>query len=369
MSTKIAAERVYNFSAGPSVLPMPVLEQIHEEFMCLPGVGSSILEISHRGDAFIEILDNARNSLRQIYRVPDNYEIMFIQGGASLQNILIPANLMTDDSQTADYIVTGGWGQKSAEEVHHYGQLNLAWDGESEGYFRTPDPGEIHFDPNAAFVHYTSNETIHGVQFQQPMEAGNVPIVCDQSSDILSKPCDISQFGMVYACAQKNTGIAGATIVIIRKDLLERSGDRLPTYLSFQRHAAAGSMVNTPPTFAIYVTGLVCRWLQSEFGSLEEVQKRGQAKAKLLYDVIDAHPDFYSGHARITDRSVMNVSFHLPSEELRDRFVDGASKEGMTTLKGHRSLGGIRASLYNAMPHEGAAALASFMVDFFQKNG
>lgn len=364
-----AVSRAFNFSAGPAVLPLPVLEQIQRDLLALPGVGSSILEISHRSQTFIDILDDARDRLTQVLSVPDTHEVLFIQGGGRLQNCMIPMNLLTDASQTADYIVTGKWGQNSSIEVPRFGKLNVAFDGKGSNFNRLPSLDEINFTPGAAYIHYTNNETIHGLQFQSPPNNGDVPLVSDSSSDLMCGPLDVSKFGMIYACAQKNAGTSGVTIVVIRKDLMERSGDRLASYLDYAQHSKGGSMLNTPPTFSIYVTGLVAKWVQEQ-GGVEAVYRTNVAKSKLLYDVIDELSDFYKGHAiDKNDRSIMNVVFKLPSEQLDAKFVEQATQEGLTTLKGHRSLGGIRASIYNAMPTEGVQALAEFMRSFAKANG
>ena len=368
MSTDVLAKRAYNFSAGPAVLPEAVLERIRDEMLCLPGVGASILEISHRSGAFGDILNDASQRFRDVLSVPDDYEILFLQGGASLQNAMIPANLCTDQSQVADYIITGAWGKKSSQEVHHYGTLNVAWDGAESKYNHLPRADELKVTEGAAYLHLTSNETIHGVQFRQLPET-SVPIVADMSSDILSRPLNVSDYGLIYACAQKNAGVAGLATIVIRKDLMARGADRLPKYLDYSKHAAAHSMANTPPTFAIYVTGLVCRWIQEDIGGLEKMQELNEHKASILYDLIDQQADFYRPHARESDRSMMNVVFTTPSELLDKQFVSEAAAAGMITLKGHRSLGGIRASIYNAMPIDGVNALAEFMKDFSQKNG
>ena len=368
MSTQTATKRAYNFSAGPAILPECVLEQIREEIMCLPGVGSSILEISHRSPAFGEILDDARNRFRSVFAVPDTHEILFLQGGACLQNAMIPANLLIDENQTGDYLVTGAWSKKSSAEVARFGKLNIVWNGESDKFNRLPKQDEIKLTDNAAYLHYTSNETIHGLQFKTEPESGDIPLVADMSSDVLCRPLDISKYGMIYACAQKNSGVAGLTVIVLRKDLMERCGDRLPTYLNYSKHATANSMANTPPTFAIYVLGLVCKWLQDDIGGLEKIYAMNQHKSSLLYDVIDSSNGFYKGHTSIEDRSIMNVVFNTNSDEITQRFLESAAKANMTTLKGHRSLGGIRASIYNAMPTEGVECLAQFMKDFAQSN-
>ena len=369
MSIETATERVYNFSAGPAVLPLSVLRQIQKDMLALPGVGSSILEISHRSADFVQILDDAKQRLIRLLDVPDTHEVIFLQGGARFQNAMIPMNLLTDRDQTADYIVSGAWGKKSAADVPFFGQLNVAWDGADKGYNRTPEHAEIKFTDNAAYCHLTSNETIHGVQFADYPDTGTVPLVSDCSSDFLSRPMDVSGFGMIYACAQKNAGTAGVTAVIIRKDLLERSGDRLPSYLDYSQHVSGGSMLNTPPTFSIYVLGLVCRWLEEDIGGLANMDALNRQKANMLYEVIDESDGFYIGHAKPESRSLMNVVFRLSSPEIDARFLEQARAQGMTTLKGHRSLGGIRASVYNAMPVEGVQALSDFMRQFRQQNG
>ena len=369
MSTQTAVSRAFNFSAGPAVLPVSVLQQIQEDLLALPGVGSSVMEISHRSPEFVEILNDARTRLVDLLQVPDSHEVLFMQGGARLQNAMIPMNLLTERSQTADYIVTGKWGQTSSQEVPRFGRLNLAWNGADSGFKRLPETREINFTPDASYIHFTSNETIHGVQFKLPPFNGDVPLISDSSSDFMCGPTDVSRYGMIYASAQKNAGIAGVTIVIIRKDLLERCGDRNPSYLDYAQQVKGGSMLNTPPTFAVYVSGLIFKWLQDQ-GGLDEILKINEAKAKLLYDVIDEDPEFYAGHVtHKPDRSLMNVVFKLNSQELDAKFVAEAQQEGLTALKGHRSLGGVRASIYNAMPVEGVRVLADFMRDFVKSNG
>jgi phosphoserine aminotransferase len=369
MSTSTAVSRVYNFSAGPAVLPLPVLEQIQDEMLSLPNVGSSILEISHRSKDFDVILEDATARIRQLANVPDTHEVLYLQGGAALQNVMIAMNLITDSNQTADYLVTGSWGKKSSDEVHRFGNLNVAWDGSDTGFDRIPTQQELRLTPNAAYVHLTSNETIQGVQFKQLPEAAGVPIVVDKSSDIFSEPIEVSKYGLIYACAQKNAGIAGVTIVIMNKQLLDRCDSRLPSYLDYSKHSKGGSRFNTPCTFAIYVTGLVCKWIQEDIGGLEKLAELNQRKAKLLYDVIDNSGRFYIGHSVPEFRSRMNVVFKTSNSDLDNRFLELAKEAGMTTLKGHRSVGGIRASIYNAMPIEGVHTLAEFMKDFAQKNG
>jgi len=366
--TTTSVSRVFNFSAGPATLPLSVLEQIKSEIVSLPGVGASVLEISHRSKDFDTILEDAYSRIAKLINMPDTHEVLFLQGGSALQNAMMPMNFLTDKSQTADYIITGAWSNKSAAEVKRFGNLNIVWDGKETSYDRVPPSGEMNFTPGAAYCHLTSNETIHGVQYKSLPDAGS-PLVVDKSSDMFAEPIDVSKYGMIYACAQKNCGIAGVNVIVIDKKLLERCDDRLPSYLNYAIHADKGSRFNTPPTFAIYVTGLVCKWLEEEMGGLAKVGKLNESKAKLLYDVIDSSEGFYNGHAAKPDRSVMNVVFKLADDESDQKFLAQAAENGMTTLKGHRSLGGIRASIYNAMPLEGVETLAQFMKDFAQKNG
>ena len=367
--TTSTVSRVFNFSAGPAMLPLSVLQQIQDEMLSLPGVGASILEISHRSKDFDLILNDAQSRVAQLIGMPDTHEVLFLQGGSALQNVMLPINLLVDKSQTADYIVTGSWGNKSSAEVSRFGNLNIAWDGKESGYNRIPRQDELNLTPDAAYCHLTSNETIQGVQFHQLPDIGNVPLVADKSSDMFSEPIDVSKYGLIYACAQKNAGIAGVTVLVMEKNLLERCDHRLPSYLDYSKHSKAGSRFNTPPTFAIYVTSLICKWLLDEMGGLNAVGELNQAKAKLLYDTIDNSEGFYAGHAALEDRSIMNVVFKTCNVELDERFLTQAAEAGMTTLKGHRSLGGIRASIYNAMPLEGVETLAQFMTDFAQRNG
>ena len=369
MSMSTAVSRVFNFSAGPAVLPLSVLEQIQAEMLSLPGVGSSVLEISHRAKDFDVILEDATARLRALTNVPDSHEVLFLQGGAALQNVMMPMNFITDPGQTADYILTGSWGKKSSEEVQRFGKLNVAWNGKETKFSRTPMQSELQLTPDAAYVHLTSNETIQGVQFAQLPDTAGVPLIVDKSSDMYSAPINVADYGMIYACAQKNLGIAGLTVVMMDKQLLERCSERLPSYLNYAVHAKAGSRFNTPPTFAIYVTGLVCKWLQEEMGGLEGVAKFNEEKSQLIYDVVDNSGGFYTGHADVADRSKMNVVFKMTDDATDANFLSEAKAAGLTTLKGHRSLGGIRASVYNAMPMEGVQALVSFMKDFAQKNG
>jgi phosphoserine aminotransferase len=334
----------------------------------LPGVGASILEISHRSKTFENIIAQAETNLRQLLAIPDDYAVLMLQGGARLQFSMIPMNLMGEGRRSCDYLVTGSWSKYAAQEAPKFGETRIVWDGKPTNYNRLPAPSELRLDPKAAYVYYASNETIQGVQFQNEPEVGQVPLVCDASSDFLSRPLNIKKYGILYACAQKNAGPSGLTIVVIRKDLLPRSHDTLPGYLNFHIHAEAQSLWNTAPTFPIYVLMLVTKWLLTDIGGLEKMEAQNRHKAKLLYDVIDASGGFYTGHAQPDCRSIMNVPFRLPSEEMTAKFVTEAEEQGMTDLKGHRSVGGIRASIYNAMPVPGVERLRDFMLEFQKGN-
>ena len=362
------ADRMYNFSAGPAVLPVTVLEQIRDEMLALPGVGSSVLEISHRSKAFDEILNQTEASLRELLSIPEGYSVLFLQGGSRLQFSMIPLNFLQDSGRPADYLITGTWGKSALAEAKKVGEARVAWDGSPDNFNAIPSSSDPSWSEDSAYVHYTSNETIQGVQFTSEPECGTSPLICDASSDFLSRPLDISRYGMIYACAQKNAGPAGVTIAIIKDELLEQGADTLPGYLLYRNHAKAKSCYNTPPTFAVYVVGLIAKWLLNEVGGLAAIEKTNGEKAAKVYGVIDQHDTFYRGHAKKDVRSKMNVTFLLPTEELETQFLSGAKTEGLTDLKGHRSVGGIRASIYNAMPVEGVDALTKFMQDFANKN-
>ncbi|HEY0078908.1 MAG TPA: 3-phosphoserine/phosphohydroxythreonine transaminase [Pyrinomonadaceae bacterium] len=360
------SERIFNFSAGPAVLPVPVLEQAQRELLSLPGVGMSVMEISHRSKTFDDIIGSAERSLRELLGIPENYHVLFLQGGASLQFSMIPMNLLPKEA-SADYIITGSWGKKALKEAKREGRTNVAANMEDSRYSRVPDDGELKLDPQAAYVHFTSNETIEGVEWFKEPETGDVPLVCDASSDILSRPLPLEKYALIYAGAQKNMGPSGLTVVIIRDDLLARIPDGLHTMLDFRTHTQNKSLYNTPNTWGVYIFNLVCQWLK-ERGGLEGMYAQNRAKAGMLYQAIDA-TDFYRGHAAPEARSLMNVTFRLPSEELEKRFTQEATAEGLDGLKGHRSVGGIRASIYNAFPREGVQALVAFMNEFEKKNG
>ena len=368
----MSEQRLYNFSAGPAALPLPVLKKAQEELLCLPGAGASVMEISHRSKTFEAILDAAEANIRSLLKVPNNYRVLFLQGGALLQFGMIPMNLLGGQLSTdraADYIVTGSWSKKAASEAKIVGKTNIIWDGKDVSYKRKPTASELKLNADAAYAYVCSNETIEGVQYPELPNTGAVPLVCDSSSDFFSKPLDITKYGVLYACAQKNVGPAGVTVVIIRDDLVERSPDTLPSLLHFKKLAEQKSMLNTPPCFAIYMVKLVTEWLMNDMGGLEKVYAFNKEKAALLYAAIDNSNGYYTGHAEKEYRSIMNVPFRLPSEELDKKFETEAKSAGLITLAGHRSVGGLRASIYNAMPREGVVALCGFMSDFAKKNG
>jgi phosphoserine aminotransferase len=371
MHTKTSAERIYNFSAGPAVLPLEVLERAQSELLSLNGSGMSVMEISHRSPAFEAILESARNGIRELLEIPENYQILFLQGGATLQFSMVPMNLLAPGGgkESADYIVTGAWGVKAAQEAARYGRVNIVYNSEETGFRSVPAPGEIRFSPAARYAHYTSNETIEGVEFKYDLDGGSLPIVCDASSNILSRQIDVSKYALVYAGAQKNIGPSGITLVVVRDDLIAGAApNQLPPLLDYRELAEHNSMLNTPNTWGIYLVGLVCQWLKGK-GGVAEMEKHNEVKARILYDALDASDGFYQGHAEPAARSLMNVTFRLPSPELENKFCREATARGMDGLKGHRSVGGIRASIYNAFPLEGVRALVEFMKDFSQKNG
>lgn len=356
--------RVFNFSPGPNALPRAVLEEVQRDLLALPSVGVSVLEVSHRSKWFENVLDAAEENLRVLLAIPANYRILFLQGGASLQFAMLPMNFLRGTDAIAEYIVTGAWGEKALEEAKKQGAARAAWSGKRDGYIRVPRADEFELDARAAYVHFTSNETIHGVEFATEPAAGAAPLVCDCSSDFLARPLDVGRYALLYAGAQKNAGPAGVTIVIVRDDFLERVPADLPAMLDYRLLARERSLYNTPPVFAIYVVELVTRWLLDTIGGLEKMAALNRRKAKLLYDAIDGSEGFYRGHAQPDSRSMMNVTFRLASGDLEKQFLRDAAARSLIELKGHRSVGGIRASLYNAVPIEAAEALAGFMQEF-----
>ncbi len=358
--------RVFNFSAGPAVLPEAVLRQAAEEMLDWRGSGMSVMEMSHRGKEFIGIAEEAEADLRELMSIPANYKVLFLQGGATLQFEMIPQNLL-GGKPGADYVNTGEWSKKAIKEAKFFCTPNVAASAEDKNFTYVPPQSEWKTSKEAAYIHYTANETIGGVEFHWTPETGDVPLVCDMSSNILSKPIDVSKYGLIYAGAQKNIGPAGLTIVIIRDDLLGRGNPKPASMLDYKVHADNASMLNTPPTYAIYVAGLVFKWLKKE-GGLAGIERKNIEKAGILYDCID-NSGFFVNPVRKEDRSRMNVPFTLRNPEVDEEFLKGAKKAGMIQLKGHRSVGGMRASIYNAMPMEGVKSLVEYMKEFEVKHG
>ncbi|HLF28739.1 MAG TPA: 3-phosphoserine/phosphohydroxythreonine transaminase [Anaerolineae bacterium] len=361
-------KRAHNFNPGPAILPLPVLEQMQAELLSYQGTGMSVMELSHRSAEFEDILKRAEADLRTLLNVPASYSILFLQGGANLQFAMAPMNLRPSGA-AADYVLTGAWSQAAVKEAEKLGRVHIVASTAESNFSYIPAQADLQLDPQAAYVHFTSNETIQGIEWpSEPQPPNGVPLVCDASSDILSRPIDVTKYGLIYAGAQKNLGPAGVALVIIRSDLLERTPPQLPALLDYKLMAKNKSLYNTPPTFGVYTVGLVLHWM-IELGGLAEIDRRNAAKAQRLYAVIDASGGFYRGHARPDSRSRMNVTFRLPSEDLEKQFVKKSQAEGFVGLKGHRSVGGLRASLYNALPLESAEALAQFMQEFQRMNG
>jgi phosphoserine aminotransferase len=358
-------DRVYNFNAGPAALPLAALERARDELIDFQGSGMSIIEHSHRGKEYEAVHDEAEALVRELLSVSDQYHVLFLQGGASQQFAMVPMNLLPQ-GKSADYILTGGWSEKALDEAKIIGQTRIAWTGESTKYTRIPEPSEIKLDPNAAYVHLTSNNTLYGSQWFDFPDTGNVPLVGDMSSDFLWRKFDVSRFGLIYAGAQKNAGPSGIVIVIVRKDLVESGRKDIPKIFRYKTHAETRSLYNTPPTFSVYLVRNVLSWLKDQ-GGLAVMEKRNREKGKVLYGAIDAAPDFYRCPVEKKARSLMNVVFRLPSEALEEQFVAEAKKAKMIGLKGHRSVGGIRASTYNAVSLEAVEALTAFMADFAKK--
>jgi phosphoserine aminotransferase len=362
-------DRLYNFAAGPAVMPVPVLEQIQRDLLALPGVGMSILEVSHRSKTFESILAQAESDIRALAEVPQNYRVLFLQGGASLQFSMVPMNLL-DAGSVADYIDAGSWADKAIEEARKVGQVNVAASTRAEHYTRIPGRRELKLSPDPAYVHFTSNNTIEGTQWKELPDVGRAPLVSDASSDIFSRPIDIEKHALVYAGAQKNLGPAGVTLVIVRDDLVSRSAAKkssLPTMMNYAVYAENRSLYNTPPTFAVYALGLVMKWLVGQ-GGLAAIARVNERKAAKLYSEID-RTGLYRGTAAREARSMMNVTFRLPTETLEKRFVAESTAAGLDGLQGHRAVGGMRASIYNAFPEAGVDALVDFMKEFERQHG
>jgi phosphoserine aminotransferase len=358
--------RIFNFAAGPAVLPLDVLEEAQRDLIALPGVGMSVMEISHRSKTFDEIIQGCEADIRKLAGVPDHYHVLFLQGGASLQFSMVPMNLLPPGG-SADYVVTGAWSQKAVKEAKRVGAVKIAATAEAGNFTRIPQQNELTLDPNAAYVHITTNNTIFGTEWFYTPDTGSVPLVADTSSDMFSRPIDVAKYGLIYAGAQKNLGPSGVTLVIVRDDLVKRTPATLPTMLQYGVHAENKSLYNTPPVFGVYIMRLVMKWLLKE-GGLAAMERTNARKADKLYAEIE-RTGFYRGHAEKDSRSRMNVTFRLPSEDLEKQFAKEATAAGMDGLKGHRSVGGLRASIYNAFPEAGIDALVQFMKEFERKNG
>ncbi len=357
--------RVYNFSAGPATLPVEVLERAQKDLTDYQGAGMSVMEMSHRSPEYKEIIDGARENLRKLMDIPDTYDILFLHGGASSQFAMVPLNLFSE-KRKADYVNTGAWSKKAIAEARRYGNVNVVASSEDKTFSYIPALTRDMFDPDAEYVHITTNNTIYGTKFPELPDVGDVPLVADMSSNILSEVYDVTKFGVIYAGAQKNIGPAGVAVVIVRRDLMGRALDITPNMFNYKTHSDAGSMFNTPPTFAIYMAGLVFEWLL-ERGGVAGMQKINEEKAGWLYEFLD-NSSLFHGTAEPGSRSIMNVPFVTTSPELDSKFIKEAAGRGLKTLKGHRTVGGMRASIYNAMPPEGVKALVDFMKEFELKN-
>ena len=358
------ADRVFNFSPGPATLPYEVLLKAGRDVVNFQDTGIGLIEISHRSKEFMKVAEDAEATLRDLLAIPENYKVLFLQGGASSQFFMVPMNLL-GGTKKATYLNTGTWSKKAIKEAKLFGDIDVAYSSEDSSFNRVPVNGEYNVAEDSEYLYYVSNNTIYGTQFADLPESHTM-LVSDMSSDILSRPVDVSKFGIIFAGAQKNLGPAGVTVVIIREDLLERTPANTPTMLSYKTHADKGSMFNTPPCFSIYVVGEVLKWLQQQ-GGVAAIEKVNREKAGLLYEAIDEN-DYYRGHAEKASRSFMNIAFNLPTPELEAKFIAEAAAEGLNGLKGHRSIGGCRASIYNAFPAEGVVKLVEFMIRFQAKN-
>ncbi|GAB2698822.1 3-phosphoserine/phosphohydroxythreonine transaminase [Paenibacillus thermoaerophilus] len=361
------AKRAYNFNAGPAALPLEVLEQAQAEFVDYKGIGMSIMEISHRSKEYEQINDETQELLKELLGVPAGYKTLFLQGGASTQFSMIPLNLLTP-GRTAGYVATGSWANKAIKEAKLIGEVAIAASTEADGYRRMPKPSEIHVDDNWAYLHITSNETIGGVQFHEYPDTGKVPLIADMSSDILCRPIDVSKFSLIYAGAQKNLGPSGVTVVLAREELLAESPKNVPTMLRYDTHAKANSLYNTPPAYSVYMVNLVLKWIKAK-GGVAAIEQYNREKTDLIYQAIDNSGGFYKGLVDRDSRSIMNITFAIEDEALEKQFLKEAQEAGFIGLKGHREVGHMRASTYNAVPRESCAALAEFMADFQRRNG
>ena len=363
---KQTIQSVYNFNAGPSALPLAVLKNAQEELINFRGTGMSIMELSHRSKSYEDVHNLAIERLKKLYSIPDNYEVLFLQGGASLQFSMIPMNFL-QSGKTAGYVMTGAWAEKAFAEAKLFGDPYQVASTKEEQYRRIPEVNDLNTNGNDAYIHITTNNTIYGTQWKEFPNTGDIPLIADMSSDIMSKPIDVSKFALIYAGAQKNLGPSGVTVVIIRKDMIANANSDIPTMLKYKTHADSNSLYHTPPTFGIYMLGEVLAWIE-ESGGLEAVAQHNEDKAKLIYDVIDNSNRFYVGHAAIESRSLMNITFRLADEALEKKFLEEAKQEGFVGLNGHRSVGGCRASTYNSVPFEACKSLRDFMIRFQETN-
>ena len=359
----------FNFSGGPGALPETVLQQASAALLALPETGLSVLGMSHRSDWFRAVLDEAENNLRQLLAIPDDYHVLFMQGGSSLQFSMLPMNFLRGQRHAADYIVSGYWSAKAPVEARLEGPTAIAWDGASAGYHRLPSPAELRLSPDAPYLHYVANETVEGLEFPYLPGLPGVPLVCDMSSNLLAAPTDIRRYAMIYAHAQKNLGPSGVTVVILSEAFARRAGGPLPTLLDYRTHIQSRSLYNTPPVFAIYVLLLVTRWLRDDIGGLEAMAAINRKKSETLYAALNRQPDFYRLHAAQGNRSSMNVAFRLPSAGDEARLLQAARQDGFHGLDGHRSIGGLRASLYNAVSPDAVSALSHWLLDFYHRQG
>ncbi|OIK13707.1 phosphoserine transaminase [Bacillus sp. MUM 116] len=362
----LQTKRAYNFNAGPSALPISVLEKAQQELIDFRGTGMSVMELSHRSKAYDEVHNQAISNLKELLSIPDNYEVLFLQGGASLQFSMIPMSFLKPGKQAA-YVMTGSWSEKAFKEAALFGEVYQAASTKAGKFRSIPKLNELQYNADDAYVHITSNNTIYGTEWNEYPNTGDVPLIADMSSDILSRPIDVSKFALIYAGAQKNLGPSGVTVVIIRKDFLEQANTNLPTMLKYSTHAKNNSLYNTPPTFGIYMLGEVLNWAK-EMGGVKAIAEMNEKKAKLIYDAIDTSEGFYIGHAEADSRSLMNITFNLKDEELEKKFLEQAKQEGFIGVNGHRSIGGCRVSTYNAVPYEACQAFSKFMVKFQKEN-
>jgi phosphoserine aminotransferase len=359
--------RIYNFAAGPSILPLPALEEAAKKLVDYEGSGMSLVEMSHRGKIYDNLHNETISLARELLQIPEEFTILLLQGGATLQFGMVPMAFLKA-GMSADYVITGSWAKKALDDAKLIGKVNVVWDGKSDNYTKIPAQSELKFNDKAAYVHLCSNETIGGIQWQDMPDTGNVPLIADMSSEIMSRPVPWNKLSMVYAGSQKNIAPSGVVLIIMRKSLIEQARKDIPIYLRYDNHAKENSLYNTPPTFSIWMANLTFKWIKS-IGGMKEIEKRRDAKAKLIYDMVDESKGYYRCPVDINCRSKMNIVWRLKTEDLENSFISQAEKAGLSGLKGHRSVGGCRASVYNAMPVEGAKALADFMKDFMKKNG